>query len=131
MSMTSKNVFKIATFALIASLALNTFAQDNNQLVDYPTVRAALNQDALVLNAYNTCLQDGHKLSEIKVDPVYYFAQPVGPHLAFTVTVVMNKKVGGNFSLETEYVHMVIHVYGDGEGNLSAKEINIKRSTVY
>lgn len=129
--MNSKNVFKIAAFALLASLALNTFAQDNNELVNYPTVRAALNQDALVLNTYNTCLQEGHKLNQINVDPVYYIMQPTGDHLAFTVTVVMNKRVGGNFSLETEYVHMTIQVYGDAEGNLTAKEINIKRSTVY
>ncbi|MBO1322426.1 hypothetical protein [Acanthopleuribacter pedis] len=128
--MNSKNLFKIATFALIASVSFGAFAQEN-QLVDYPELRQALNNDNLVLSNYRTCLDEGHNLSQITVDPVYYIMAPTGDHQAFTVTIVMNRRTGGNYSLQTEYVHIVVQVWGDGNGNLEAKEINVKRSTVY
>lgn len=131
MSIQAKNIVKIAIFALIASVSFNSIAQTQNELVNYPELRAALNADNLVLSNYNVCLDEGHQLNQISVDQMNYFAAPAGDHLEYTVTITMNRRVGGNYSLQTEYVHIVVHVWSDVDGNLTAKEINVKRSMVY
>ena len=83
-----------------------------------------LNNDMLVMNNYWTCLDAGHHLNDVEVDPVYYIAPPTGKHLAFTVTITMRKE---NRFAPDEIVVIVIDIYDDGDGNRTADQLNLKK----
>lgn len=113
---------KFATLAAFALLALPTFAA--NDLEYYPELRNLLNNDALVMNNYWTCLDAGHQLTDTDVDPIYYFIPQQGPHKAFTVTITMHKD---NRRQPDETVIITVDIYDDGEGNRKVQELNIKK----
>ncbi|CAM2009117.1 hypothetical protein [Acanthopleuribacter pedis] len=115
---------KFAALAAFALLAFPTFA--GNDLEHYPELRALLNNDMLVMNNYWTCLDAGHNLNDVEVDPVYYIVPPTGTHKAFTVTITMRKE---NRFAPDETVIIVLDIYDDGDGNRTVNELNIVKLT--
>ncbi|CAM2009118.1 hypothetical protein [Acanthopleuribacter pedis] len=108
------------TFALTClTFSLTAFAGD---LADYPHLDDLLEQDGLVMTNFTGCQNDGYLLANDDVDPVYYIVPPQGEHHVFTITLDMQRR-----SLVTDCVLIICEVYDDGEGNLTVKEITIRR----
>ncbi|CAM2068673.1 hypothetical protein SCOR_25115 [Sulfidibacter corallicola] len=126
------NKISVLKFAFaLTSIAFFAFPAMAGTLDEYPEVRDTLNNDNLVLNNYWGCLNEGYNLGDIAVDPMYYIVAPEGDHVAFNVTITLSKHVGGEYSLQTNYVHIKCTVMNDGNGNLSINRIEVVRSTVY
>ncbi len=106
-------------FLACLTFSLTTFA---GNFADYPELNQTLEDDGLVMTNFTGCQNDGYILAKDDVDPVYYIIPPQGEHHAYTVTLDMERR-----SFTTDCVLIIAQVYDDGEGNLTIKEITIKR----
>ncbi len=124
-----KNTIKVLSLCLALLASSFTFAESN--LSDYPQVRTTINNDSPLIYSYWGCLDEGYTLSDSLVQPVYYIVAPQGVHKQATVTLTLNKKIGGNNSLTTAYITYTVDIMNDGNGNLSVGTISVERMIVH
>ena len=111
--------------AFAGFLTLFAFASFAGNLDQYPEIREALNNDRLTLYCYHACLDEGHTLDEVEVQPLYYLIAPDGEHKEADVYITTSKTVG----LTTERVVIHVEINDDGDGNLNCGTMNIERET--
>ena len=75
--------------------------------------------------------KDGFSRVAVEEQPVYYFVAPTGDHVWGTVTYTNIRKVGGDYSLQTDYAKVMVEVsYYEGLGYKVSK-ITTEETTVY
>lgn len=124
-----KRTVKILTLCL--ALVASGFSMAQSNLSDYPQIRTLINNDSPLIYSYWGCLDEGYSLSDSLVQPVYYIVAPQGEHKEATVTLTLNKKIGGPYSLTTAYITYTVDIMDDGNGNLSVGTINVERMIVH
>ena len=122
-----KNVFKSVILSLALVVSASAFA---GELSENPNVVDLINSDNVVLYTYWGCLDDGYQMTSSTFDPIYYIAIPQGEHKEGTVTLTLNKRVGGPNSLATDYVFVKIDIIDNGQGDLSIGTMTVERMHV-
>ncbi len=120
-------VMKSLVFALVLAVSVPSMA---GQLSDYPSIRSVLNNDMVAIYTLWGCLEDGYERTDATYDPIYYLVAPQGEHTAGSVTVTLNKRSGGQNSLQTDYVFIKMNIIDDGKGTQRVGTMTVERMRV-
>ena len=117
----------VAFFVLVA-VASATMAAP---VLFYSSAVDACDQDRTVDRVLRNLKKDGFSLVSVDEQPVYYFVPPTGDFVWGTVTFTNIRKVGGDYSLQTDYAKVQAEVtYYEGRGYKVSK-VFTEETTVY
>ena len=92
---------------------------------------AAADHDKTLQRTLNGYERDGFTLQSVDEQPIYYLVTPTGTHAWGSFRYTLTRKVGGDYSLETDYVVVTAEVtWYDGLG-YKVSRISIEETTVY
>lgn len=117
--------------ALVALLTFTGVALAAPPVQYFSSAQGACEQDRTVDRVLRNLKKDGFDLVNVEEQVVYYFVQPTGDHVWGTVTYTNIRKVGGDYSLQTDYAMVEVEVsYYEGLGYKVSKVVT-EETTVY
>ena len=118
----------VAFFALLAFAGVALAAPPVQY---YSVAQDACDHDRNLDRVLRNLKKDGFDLMNTEEQVVYYFAPPTGDHVWGTVTYTHIRKVGGDYSLETDYATVRVEItWYEGMGYKVSK-ILTEETTVY
>ena len=111
----------ILTLLSFAAFAGRSFQDSQTATLNTPAVKNYLNQ--------------GFNLNSFSEDMIYYIMAPTGDYHYSNTSCVMNKRTGGDFSLETTYATVNCEITAStaksGKKTFSARVVDVTESVVY
>lgn len=132
MKMTLKSLTQSKLFLILAAWMFAMSAQAS-VFGGYATAEDAMKSDWRVVATRRMAEAAGFKHSSESLQPIYYIVQPTEPvYPSHTGTVVYLKKVGGDWSLQTDYLTITVEIlYNQNTGLYSVGNITTDIQTVY
>ncbi len=129
---TSQWSFKRASWVILLGWLLSVSTQAS-VFGGYASAEDAMDRDWRVNATERMAKLAGFKLSSEQLNPIYYIVPPSETvYPSHTGIIVYNKRTGGDYSLQTDYLTITVEIlYNQNTGLYSVGNISTDIQTVY